>query len=298
MFGKLAYLLPLCVLIASCGAPVETGNKPAVFASILPQAYFAERIAGGDIQIEVLVGPGQSPHSFEPTPKQMAKLSRAKAFLAIGMPFEETLIAKIKASNPEMKIIDTRKNITFKNMDAKHHHDEEGHEHHADEPDPHIWLSPRLAKQIAENTCEAFVRIAPKLSPAFEKNLAVLKTDLDKLDGRLKKVLEPLRGKKIYVFHPAFGYFTESYGLEQVAVETGGKQPGAKQLANLIEKAKQDGIKVIFVQPQFSKSGAEAIAREIEGAVIPMDPLAKDYFKNLERMAGAIKRTFAGKETK
>ena len=97
-----------------------------------------------------------------------------------------------------------------------------------------------------------------------------------------------MEGRSFFVFHPSFGYFADDYGLEQVAVETGGSEPSARQLARLIREARDAEVRVIFVQPQFSRKSAETIASEIGGAVVPIDPLARDYIENLERMARAV----------
>ena len=97
-----------------------------------------------------------------------------------------------------------------------------------------------------------------------------------------------MKGKPFFVFHPSFGYFADDYGLEQIAVETGGSEPSARQLARLIDQARSSDVRVIFVQPQFSRKSAETVAAEIGGAVIPIDPLARDYIENLEQMARAV----------
>jgi zinc transport system substrate-binding protein len=76
--------------------------------------------------------------------------------------------------------------------------------------------------------------------------------------------------------------------LKQIPVQIGGKEPSARQLARLIELAKQDGVRVIFVQPQFSKKTAEALAKGIGGAVVPLNDLAPDYLKNLQEMAAKL----------
>jgi zinc transport system substrate-binding protein len=155
--------------------------------------------------------------------------------------------------------------------------------------DPHIWLDPKLVKIQAATIRKALSDIDPAHAAVFEKNLQAFQVDLDRIDARIAAILAPLKGSKVYVFHPAFGYFCGSYGLTQVAVEIEGKEPGPRQLTELIEKARADGVKVIFVQPQFAEKGAEAIAREIGAGVVPINPLPRDYLKGLEDMAAVIK---------
>jgi zinc transport system substrate-binding protein len=118
--------------------------------------------------------------------------------------------------------------------------------------------------------------------------LEKFQADLDQVNAKIARVLAPMKGKEIFVFHPAYGYFTHRYGLKQVAVETGGKEPSAKQLAALIDKAKAANVKVIFVQPQFDKKNAETVAKTIGGAVVSLNPLAVDYIKNLDEMASKV----------
>ncbi len=258
--------------------------KPSLFVSILPQAYFVERVGGSHVEVEVLVGPGQSPATFELTPKQMARLTRADAYFRIGLPFEKRLVGKIQTALSDLRVVDTRQGIKLRTME---------HEHHNDGSDPHIWLDPMLVKVQAATVCEELCRLDPVNATEYEENLKAFKADLDEVDARITQALEPLKGRKFYVFHPSYGYFGDAYGLTQVAVEVEGKEPSARRLAALIDQAKEDSVKVIFVQPQFSAKSAEAVAEAIEGVVVPIDPLARDYLKNLEDIAEKITRGLA-----
>ncbi len=154
-------------------------------------------------------------------------------------------------------------------------------------------MSPRLAKKIALNVCDALVAADPANAGAYRAGLDGLLADLDALDAETAAALEPLRGRAIYVFHDAFGYFADAYGLRQVAIETGGKEPGPRHVAELIDRARADGVRVIFVQPQFSTMSAEAIAREIGGAVVPFDPLARDYIAGMRAAVKAVRRALS-----
>lgn len=278
--------------------PVPAGSLN-VFVSIPPQAYFVERIGGPHVTVGVLVGPGQSPHSFEPSPKQLAMLAKARVFFAVGWPFEKRLLEKVTATSPNLRIIDTRQGVPLRYLTPEEAHaDEEparpgekdaDHDHAAGEADPHIWLSPRLAKTQAATICRGLSDADPAHRADYEKSLKALQDDLDKVDQRLAKALEPVKGKAFLTFHPAFGYFADAYGLKQVPVEVGGKEPSARQLAQLIARARDTGARVIFVQPQFSARSAEAVAQAIGGAVVPMDAMAKDYLTNLDDMAAKVR---------
>ena len=277
--------------------PARADGTMSVFVSIPPQAYFVERIGGKHVNVEVLVGPGQSPHTFEPTLKQMGRLSASRLYFRIGVPFESTLCHKLAGASPQVVIVDTGKGIDRNRVHHTHEghegheagHDGEDHEGHL-EPDPHIWLSPRLVKVQAQAICDALCQVDDANSIEYRKNLAAFHAELDGLDARIAAALAPLKGRTFYVFHPAFGYFAQAYSLHQQAVEIGGKSPPMRQVERLIADAKAAGVRVIFVQPQFSKALAETIASQIDGAVVPMDPLARDYVANLEDMAAKIKK--------
>jgi zinc transport system substrate-binding protein len=279
--------------------------KVPVFVSILPQAYFLERIGGSHVDVEVLIGAGQSPHSYEPTPKQMARLATARAFFSIGVPVENGVLRKIRQSHKQLLIVETQQGVTYRYLAAHDHDHDDGHgKDHKTEgrathapakggkktPDPHIWMAPQLVKIQARNICDALSRLDPAHKEEYAANLRAFAADLDRTDARISRALAPLKGRKMYVFHPAFGYFADAYGLIQVPIEMEGKEPGARQLAKLIDRAKKDGVKVMFVQPQFSAKSAEAVSRAIGGVVVPIDPLARDYLANLDRIAAAVER--------
>jgi zinc transport system substrate-binding protein len=281
-------------------SPVDDG-KLSVFVSIMPQAYFVERVGADRVRVEVLVKPGQDPHTFEPTPQQMARLAEAEVFFRIGVEFENSLMPRIQSIMKGLEVVDCRKGIRLRQM-KNHGHDEEhgekepagdgheagGHGDYREGSDPHVWLSVSNAIQISATIHEALVRIDPGRKELYDRGYRELVADLEALDRRIAEILAPVRGKPLFVFHPAFGYFAEDYGLQQIAVETGGAEPSARQLAGLIDRAKEEGVKVIFVQPQFSQASAQTIAAEIGGAVVPIDSLAPNYVENLEQMAHTV----------
>ncbi|MGC9323322.1 MAG: metal ABC transporter solute-binding protein, Zn/Mn family [Desulfomonilia bacterium] len=289
----------ICVLIVGLPQALSGNEREQtlkIFVSVLPQAYFVERVGGDRVDVSVMVGPGQSPHTYEPAARQMADISRADMYFRVGVPFEHGLIPKIRNMFPDLAIVDTRENVDMLFFTDTEHHEEHGHEHHGDEggaPDPHIWLDPKRVKIQAHTIAQTLVRIDPDHEGLYRKNLEGFLEDLDRLDRDISRSLSPYRGTKLYVFHPAFGYFADSYGLIQVAFESEGKEPSARQLADLIEQARSDGVKVIFVQPQFSRRNAQAVARAIDGAVVPIDPLPRDYLTQMRDMAQAIQTALA-----
>ena len=260
--------------------------------SIAPQAFFVKRIVADRASVTVLVGAGQSHHTYEPSPQQVGQLSEARVYFTLGLPFEEGLVAKVKASCPELAVIDTSEGIKLRlttEDEAGGHEEGQAGADEAGSPDPHVWLDPELAKIQSAAIAAELERFDPEGGDEYRKNLAALSADLDAVDAKLTEVLGPLKGSEVFVYHPAFGYLLDAYGLKQVAVEVSGKEPSARQLADLTERARNEGARVIFVQPQFPRGPAETIAREIGGVVVPLDPMAEDYIANLERMADAIR---------
>jgi zinc transport system substrate-binding protein len=281
--------LIVCFCFAGAGK-TETGIT--VFVSIMPQAYFLERIGGQHVDVEVLVGEGQSPATYEPSPQQMAKMSSAKAYFVIGVPFEKSVMNKIRQTYRKLLIVETQRGVPYRYLDDHgHDHGEKASgERHGRIPDPHIWMDPKLVKVQARNIYDALCRLDPENAKGYSENLKTFLSDLDRVDKRIASTLAPFKGDNMYVFHPAFGYFADSYGLHQVPIEIEGKEPGARQLAGIIEKAKKDKVRVIFVQPQFSTKSAATIAKAIGGAVVPINPLSRDYLSNLEKVASEIEK--------
>lgn len=287
----------MVLFVVSACRPSVPATQPAesrvrVFVSIPPQKYFVERVGGDRVYVSVMLPPGRSPATYELTPKQMVELAAARTYFRIGVPFEKQVVAKIGSIMKDLPIVDTRKGIDIRKMtkvekDHKHHPEE--HHHHHTELDPHVWMSPRLVKIQAQTICEELCRLDPTHRKQYEKNLRSFDADLNSTDAEIATSLAPLRGREFYVFHPAYGYFAQAYGLEQVAIENSGKRPTAKQLGTLIDRANQANVKLIIVQPQFDKSSAKAVAERIGGVVVPVDPLAEDYLDNLRSMATTIR---------
>lgn len=225
----------IAAVLASMPAFADSGPEGCLkaYVSIMPQAYLVERIGGDLVEVGILAGKGQDPHTYEPAPAQMSALARSDVYFTIGVPFEKALIPKITRLFPSLKIVDTTRGITFRYFD---HEDEgHGHGHGGQAPDPHTWLDPGRAGIMAGNIAAALKELDPQHADVFEANLHAFREDLEGLDVRIGRILEPMRGGKIYVFHPAFGYFCEAYGIEQQAFETGegsrgrGNSPGSSR---------------------------------------------------------------------
>ncbi|GAB7079979.1 metal ABC transporter solute-binding protein, Zn/Mn family [Megalodesulfovibrio paquesii] len=294
------------VLPAAAQAALRVG------VTIAPQVQFVERIAGPLASVEAMVLPGKDPHSYEPTPKQMQSLAKADLYFTVGMPWEERWLPKIAGATPSLEIIHLDEGIE-KIALAEHEHGHEhaeahghahgkaegkehaeaeehaGHHHEAGELDPHLWTSPRLVMQMAKGIAAALSRKDPANAATYQANLEAFLKDVQALDEELTRLFADKQGSRFMVYHPAWGYFARDYGLEQVPVELEGREPSARELKELIDEARHDGVKVIFVQPQFSKKAAETIAREVGAQVAPADPLAQDWLTNMRSVANAFK---------
>ncbi len=299
--------IALCTLFPACarradraGASLGPDGKPVptVAVSILPQRYFVERIGGERVKALVLVGPGQNPHSYEPTPQQMTELSRAACWILSGTDFERSLVPKVREIAPNLTIVDGVDGVAFRHLE-EHHHEDEG-EKHADGPegierDTHTWLGREPAKILAAHVASALSAADPAGSSAYEAARDSLIADIDRVFDGLKGRLAPLGGTSVFVFHPSFGYFLDEFAIEQEAVETGGKEPSARVLAELIAEAKEDRPRAIFVQAQFPTGAARTVADAIGAEVVPLDPLAPDWLENISRIGEALAR--AARET-
>jgi zinc transport system substrate-binding protein len=281
------YILVIVALIWLLPLNLFAGTSLNVHVSILPQKYFVERIGKDKVNIDVLVKPGKSPTTYSPSPDQMKKLASADVYFRIGVPFENGILHKIKSIAGVM-IVDTRKGIVLRRM-AEHHHKDTDRDKSIGK-DPHIWMSPLIVKIQAHTIFQTLSNIDPANRNEYKKNYELFVKDLDQLDHRLKTLLKDLKGENLFVFHPSFGYFTDAYGLKQIAVETMGRSPKGKALSNIIKLAKKQKTRIIFAQPQFDRNTAQKIASAINGAVVSIDPLAYDYMANMENIARSISR--------
>ncbi len=275
--------------LAATAAPL---SKLRIFVTVPPQAYLAERIGGEAVEVHTLVGKGQDPHTFEPTPRQATALAGASLFFTVEIPLEKQLVAKVAASNRNLRIVDSTRGIVRLPQTEPDHHEAQAKEAHSDnETDPHLWLAPANLRIMADNMAAALSTTMPERKEALQRNLVSLQNEINALDKRLATALTPHRDKTFYVFHPAFGYFANAYGLKQKGVEINGKSPTPRQLSGLIRQAREDRVRTIFVQPQFDRKSADTVAKAINGSVVPIDPLDKEVLHNLATIATTIQNS-------
>ncbi len=255
--------------------------------SILPQKTFLKAVGGEKVNVTIMVQPGNSPHTYEPKPSQMIQIAKADLYFTIDVKFENVWLVKFKNLNPKMKVIDLADNIikiSMASTNDKHHHERY---------DPHIWTSPTNVKTIAKNIYNALVEHDAINKDYYKKNLENFLATIEKTDRKIIDILSVLKcPRKFMVFHPSWGYFAKSYNLEQITIETEGKEPKPRALIYLLEKAKEEKVTAIFTQPEFSDSVAKIIANELHIPVVKVSPLAPNWSENLISIAHSI----SGKE--
>ena len=293
MVSLISSVLVVSLPGSACSAEAEPIR---VVVSVQPQAYFVERVGGEYVDVEVLVGPGRSPATYEPTPQQMVRLQQADLYFSIGVPFESGLMPKVQGLHSDLRLVDMSNGIEDSSpVDQHEPHAGHGHDHGG--VDPHVWLDPAKVKIMARTISQELSQLHPKRESWFQDNLQLFLSDLDSVDMRIRRRLSDVQGKTFFVFHPAYGHFARAYGLNQVAVEVDGKEPGPAQLADVIKHAKRDKVDVIIVQPQFAQKSAETIAAAIGSEILSLDPLAREYLTNLEEMADKLARVLGGVST-
>lgn len=257
-----------CLLAQSAvwAVPVE------VVVSILPLKNFVENIGGPEVSVSTMVGTGHSPATYEPTPKQLTAMADARVYFRIGVPFENAWMDRIAALYPRLPIINCRYSKT-------------------NELDPHVWTSPLNVAVIAVCIRDALIAVAPTQVDLFEQRHRQFAASLAGLDTDIRRRLHESDAHEFLVFHPAWGHFAAEYGLQQIALEHAGKQPGARMLTRLIDHAGKRRLKVILVQPQFSRSLAEVAAKELHARLVEVDPLAEDYLAAMEALTLAVTMT-------
>jgi zinc transport system substrate-binding protein len=293
MNKKILLVLILLIAVFSGNACINSSreqptgqNQLIIVVSIQPLADFVEHIGGDKVEVSVMIPPGANPATYEPTASQLKAVSSAGMYVKVGsgLPFEDVWLDKIISTNPDMLVVDTSKGITL--MEMREHHNME--ENSRSGTDPHIWLSPANVKIMVQNIYDSLILIDPVNETYYKQNKEEYIRDLEVLDSGISQSLSGYTNNTFMVFHPSWGYFARDYNLTMIAVEIEGKEPSVSDMAHLIKTAKENDIKVIFIQPQFSTKSAEVIAKEIGGSIVPADPLAKDYLTNLREVSDSI----------
>jgi zinc transport system substrate-binding protein len=296
MNGKTFLAAALLALLPLPAAAAQTAPLQVV-VSILPQQYFVERIAGSRVEVLTLVQPGDNEATYSPGPATLAALDGARVWFTLGVHFENAWLGRITRDRPGMEVVPLAAGLPLRRTeesivvsDASRDHD---HDHsHAGMPDPHTWTDPRLAALMVERIAAALARLDPAGADEYRARSLELQAELLALHAEIATRLAPVSGRAFIVFHPSWGYFADAYGLVQLPIEVGGREPGPRSLAEVIRRGREAGVRAVFVQQQFSQRSAQAVAQALGAEVVEADPLALDYIDNLRavavRMAAAL----------
>jgi zinc transport system substrate-binding protein len=281
---KLIYILTLFILSA-CGNTTQKSEKPILTVTLEPLRYFTEAIAGDNYEVVSMVPKGSSPESYDPTPQQLVNLSKSQAYFRIGyIGFEQAWMKKLEANCPNMKVYDTSKGIDLI-RDKGHWHGDHFHEGGVE---PHVWNSTQNALIIADNIYQALCELDSTHQEDYQKRLDVLKQTIRQTDANVRTLLENA-DSTFLIYHPALSYFARDYGLKQVSIEEGGKEPSPAQLKALIETCRNENVHTIFVQQEFDQRNAQLIAHELGVNIVSINPLSYDWVKEMIRIAEALK---------
>ena len=277
-----AIILASCLLAAvlgGCGA-VSTqqtdSGKPVVAVTIVPEETFVKKVCGDLVDTIVVVPPGYSPESYEPSPVEMAKFSRAEVYFTVGVPVESASVLSYASKDTEI--------VSLADACAKKYDElqiDGGR-------DPHIWLSPKRAVVMVQTIADKMSSLDPANSDTYEANAEDYIAEIQNTDSQIIDLLSGLESRSFIVFHPAFGYFAADYDLQMYSLEKNGKEATATELAEMVDFAKENGIKTIFYQAEIDSSQSEAFAEEIGGNTVKLDPLSADYTNNLLLMAQTL----------
>ena len=281
---KLIYILTLFILSA-CGNTTQKSEKPILIVTLEPLRYFTEAIAGDNYEVVSMVPKGSSPESYDPTPQQLVNLSKSQAYFRIGyIGFEQAWMKKLEANCPNMKVYDTSKGIDLI-RDKGHWHGDHFHEGGVE---PHIWNSTQNALIIVDNIYQALCELDTTHQADYKYRLDSLKQSIQQTDAETRRLLENA-DSTFLIYHPALSYFARDYGLKQISIEEGGKEPSPAQLKKLIETCRNENVHTIFVQQEFDQRNAQLIAHELGIDIVSINPLSYDWTEEMLRTAKGLK---------
>lgn len=285
------YVIILFTLFFSCKTKQESkeNTKQVITVSILPQKTFVEMIAGNEFKVNVLLPPGESPATFTLLPSQLKDIAHSEIWFRLGhISFEYSWKEKIEQANRKMKVIDLSKGldlIAATSATSANKKEEKG-------VNPHIWMSPPLVKQMARRIADELSILNPEKSSLYNKNFLQFTSEIDELDNKIRSDLEEHHGREFIMFHPSLSYFAREYGLNEYSLEPSGKEPTPQRMAELVNLAKKENIKVIYIQSDLDREQARVFAEEIDGEIIEMWPLNPNWEENLLEITSMLIQNF------
>lgn len=271
-------------LLTACDTQRQPSEEPTLTVTLEPLRYFAEAIAGDKFKVISMVPKGSSPETYDPTPQQLVGLDKSIAYLRIGhIGFEQVWMNKLITNAPHLKVFDTSEGIDFIRETAHDH----GDHHHEGGIEPHVWNSARNASVIAANIYAALCELDSPNEAYYQHRRDSMLEVIAQTDCKVRKMLQQA-DSTFLIYHPALSYFARDYGLKQICIEEGGKEPSPAHLKELIETCKRDNARVIFVQQEFDTRNARLIADELGIAVVPINPLSYEWQTEMINVAKAL----------
>lgn len=277
-------------------------NKKVIYTSFYPLQSITKEIVGNKMEVRKLIPNGQEVHHWEPTAQDMKNLSEGSVILVNGLGLESWM-DKFKASIKDLNVVEVSKDVNLLKAEEepeKNENHESEEKHHHGEYDPHIWLSLRNMKVIAKNICDQVVKMDKDNETYYRENLAKVQNRLDDLDKKYSEQLQNAKIKSIITSHEAFAYLLKDYGLKQIPIEnlTSDSEPNLAKMKEVIELAKNEGIKYVFYEELSENKVEETIAKEIGGEVKMLYTIEgqteeqakenKDYFELMEENLKAL----------
>jgi len=265
---------PVLLLVFGILPAFAASGKIDIAVSVPPQAYFVERIGGSLVLVHILIPGGADPHSYEPTPRQLINLSASRIYVKVGtptFPMESKYLSTLLERNPLMTVIDTSAGMKFRTGD------------------PHVWTSPTLVKITASNIAKALVTHDPLHKDYYARNLAEFLSEIDGLDQWIRKSLKGKSGSSFIIYHSAWGYFADAYNIIEIPIEEEGKPGSAARIREIIDLARKKGIRDVLVQKGFDERNARAVAAELGGKTVEVDPLARDWPQGLKKFTATLR---------
>ncbi len=276
-------LTAITFTLSGCNSGSTDSDKKTLTVTILPQKDITKQIAGDLYDVNVMIPPGASPATYEPTPRQLGRLNQSEAYLKIGhIVFEKAWMDKIKSAAPKLKIFDTSDGLNLISTGSR--------------VDPHLWTSPEMVLAMGQNLRHILLQLTPDGNKAqrqrINEHFIRFKKEIKQVQKRINKMLEPYSGESFLIYHPALSYYCREFNLTQIPVEVEGKEPSASYMQKIIKESKEKNIKAILIQQQFDKKKALTIANELDAKVITINPLAEDWSKSIMDITEKLVETF------
>jgi zinc transport system substrate-binding protein len=282
---RIFYIL-LPFLIISCGQNASDSGGKIITVSIAPFKYFVEQIAINDFTVNIMVPAGADPHTYEPFPGQINKLRKSIGYISNGyLGFEMNWLDRFYETNPAMKRLNLGEGIDP--LSSEHHN--EGS--HAEGADPHYWLSPKCALVMASSVKRFLCELNPSQSQKYESNYQLLILKIHEMDNRARELFSDVPSKCFMIYHPNLAYIARDYGLEEIPVEFEGKEPSPSRMKELIDRARKENLRTIFVQIEYDTKNAKAISGETGSKIVLIDPLSENWLKSTTEIIDALHKS-------